>query len=279
MKIHALKCGYIKVAENLIGGGGRFSTDMPKGIAAPDSKRITMPVYAYLIEHPKQGLFLIDTGLSRDISPNGVFDRKACEKVMKKYLTALYHPYVPLGMAVDEQLASMGIKPSDLEAVILTHFDADQVAGLRSVRSAKRIILSEEESFWSVRTRYTIRQVRELWDFEEAEHVYLKGNPLGPKKRAFSITDSEDIMMFGLPGHTDGQSGVLIRSGDRHVLMIADAAYTHRNWEEMIIPGFGAEKELQKKTLRWVAGAARDPGCIAILMSHDMDLNENVIEF
>lgn len=279
MKIYALKCGYIKVAESLLCGGGRFSADMPIGIATPDSKRITMPVYAYLIEHPKQGLYLVDTGLSRDISPDGVYDRKACEKVMKKHLTALYHPYVPLGMAVDEQLASMGIKPTDLEAVILTHFDADRVAGLKSVRSAKRIIVSEEESFWSVRTRYSIRQVREMWDFEEAEHVYLKGYPLGPRKRAFRINDSEDIMMFGLPGHTDGQSGVIIRNGDRYVLMIADAAYTHRNWEEMIIPGFGAEKELQKKALSWVAETAKDPGCAAILMSHDMDLKESVIEF
>ena len=67
MKIHALNCGYIRVHKDLPYGGGSIMTDFRKAVMAPDSRRVTLPVFSYLIEHPA-GLFLVDTGWSRDIS-------------------------------------------------------------------------------------------------------------------------------------------------------------------------------------------------------------------
>ncbi|MBR4706278.1 MAG: MBL fold metallo-hydrolase [Paludibacteraceae bacterium] len=41
---------------------------------------------------------------------------------------------IPLGEAVDEQLESMGIQPTDLDYVLLTHLDCDHANGLRAVK-------------------------------------------------------------------------------------------------------------------------------------------------
>ena len=98
MEIHVLNCGYIRISDRLIETGGMMS-DLRRAVLAPDQRRVELPVSAFLIEH-KSGLFLVDTGLSRDISPAGVYDKRASEKVLSKHLTAVYHPYVPAGMAV-----------------------------------------------------------------------------------------------------------------------------------------------------------------------------------
>ena len=199
MKIHILNCGYIRIHEDLPYGGGSAMTDLRKAVMAPDSRRVTLPVFAYLIEHPA-GLFLVDTGWSRDISPDGVFDPKAVRKVLPAQLAAMYHPHVPKGMAIDEQLRQMGIKQEDIDVVLITHLDPDHVSGLRSVSRAKRIVIPEDEAYWSVRTKYRVRQPEMFWDIDGAERVFFRGHLLGPMNKAIDVTGDGSIMMVNLPG-------------------------------------------------------------------------------
>ena len=101
-----------------------------------------MPVSVYLIEHPK-GLILVDTGWHRDMSPEGVYDKAAQIKSLgSRVLYNVNQGQIPLGEAVDEQLETMGIKPADLDYVLLTHLDCDHANGLRAVKDAKRIVVT-----------------------------------------------------------------------------------------------------------------------------------------
>ena len=89
---------------------------------------------AVQIEHPK-GLILVDTGWHRDMSPEGVYDKAAQIKSLgSRVLYNVNQGQIPLGEAVDEQLATMGIKPADLDYVLLTHLDCDHANGLRAVK-------------------------------------------------------------------------------------------------------------------------------------------------
>lgn len=277
MKISILNCGYIRIHEELLYGGGNMMTDMRKAVMAPDSRRVTLPVYAYLIEHPA-GLFLVDTGWSRDISPSGKYDHKAVRKELPAHLALLYRPYVPEGMAVVEQLGSMGIRPQDLSAVLITHLDADHVSGLRSVSKAGRIVVPEDEAYWTVRTKYRLRQPEDLWSTVSAERVFFRGHLLGPLHKAIDITGDGSIMMVNLPGHTDGMCGVMVRGSGKFVLMASDAAISSRSWERMEGPGFAADSALQLRSLEWIAEMASDPGCEAVLCSHDRDQITETIE-
>lgn len=252
-------------------------TDLRKAVMAPDSRRVTLPVFAYLIEHPA-GLFLVDTGWSRDISPDGVFDPKAVRKVLPAQLAAMYHPHVPKGMAVDEQLRQMGIKQEDIDVVLITHLDPDHVSGLRSVSRAKRIVIPEDEAYWSVRTKYRVRQPEMFWDIDGAERVFFRGHLLGPMNKAIDVTGDGSIMMVNLSGHTDGLCGVIVRNGEKYVLLASDAAVSARSWERMEAPGFAADPALQLKTLRWIAKEANDPACAAVLCSHDKEVKPGTIE-
>ena len=268
MKIHILHCGYIRIAKELLDNGGNFSTDIAKAILTPDRDRVSLPVSAYLIEH-RTGIYLVDTGWSRDISPDGAFDLNAACRVLPRHLAMLYHPFIPQGMTVREQLNAKGIKPEDINAVLISHLDADHVAGLRSMSNAQRIIIPEDEAYWSVRTKYRMRQVRELWETVEYERLFYRGHLLGPMNKAIEITGDGSIMMVSLPGHTDGHTGVMVREGGKYVIIAADAAISSNNWETMRPAGLGIDKKLQKKTLRWIKEVSSDPDCISVLCSHN----------
>lgn len=50
-----------------------------------------------------------------------------------------------MGQCIDEQLLKLGIKDSDLDAVLLTHLDCDHANGLKQVSNAKKFLVSADE--------------------------------------------------------------------------------------------------------------------------------------
>lgn len=278
MKIHIFHCGYIQVSETVPFGNTIDLKNTARQLADPVDRRLTLPVCVYLIEHPK-GLLLVDTGWCREISPAGVYDARSVRELLPAPLAALYHPYLPAGMAIHEQLASLGIRPEDLDYVLLTHLDPDHVAGLRHVAGAKHILLPEDEYFWSCRTVYKARQPRHLWLDMPIERRFYRGSPLGPNRWAIDVLGDESVQMVNVPGHTDGQAAVLVRSGKKFVLLAADAAYSPRNWQENITPGFGFDANFQRKSLQWIAKMAAESDCAAVLCSHDAAAKPGTIEF
>lgn len=73
-------------------------------------------VSSYLIEHPK-GKFLVDTGWERAMSPNGVFDKKAQIKSLGSFILYLVNQgVIEFDECIDEQLAKIGVKASDIDA-------------------------------------------------------------------------------------------------------------------------------------------------------------------
>ena len=278
LKLHILRCGTIRVSETVPFGGRIDLRNTEKQLLTPDSRRIELPVFCYLLEHPR-GPVLIDAGWRREISPAGVYDARAVSRVLPRHLAALYHPALPAGAAVHEQLAARGLRPEDLACVVLTHLDPDHVAGLRHLGGARRIVLPEDEYFWSCRAVYKARQPQSLWIDAPIERLFYRGSPLGPQHWAIDLFGDESLTLVNVPGHTDGQAAVLIRSGARFVLLAADAAFSPRNWREDLTPGFGFDQEQQRMSLRWIAEMEKDPGCAAVLCSHDPDIAPGTITF
>lgn len=75
IKIHVLRTGEVRVSPYLPFGGDDCSIIKASGITTLKSKWIWLPVFSFLIEHPK-GLVLFDTGWHREMSPDGVYDKK-----------------------------------------------------------------------------------------------------------------------------------------------------------------------------------------------------------
>ena len=177
-----------------------------------------------------------------------------------------------------EQLAARGIRPQDLGYVLFSHLDPDHIAGISEVRGAKRLLVPEEEYFWSCRInlRYTSRR---LWIDEPPERFWYRVNHIGPESRSYDLFGDDSVHLVHIAGHTEGMFAALIRNGERYVLLNADGAASPRSWAEGTVPGICENSVRAKKALNWIGSMSRDPACVASLCSHDPDIAPQTIEF
>lgn len=183
---------------------------------------------AYLIEHPK-ALVLVDTG----------WDTKLRENARKYEGVANYFAspgFLPKGQAVTEYLEKLGYAPEDIDYCILTHLDIDHAGGLRLVKNAKRIMVSEAEM--AAATKHHVRYRKQLW-----EDVTIQTFP----NEEYDLLRDGSIMLIPLPGHSAGMTGVKIQNERKYVMIAGDAGYCRQSWEQLILPGIAWDKQ---KTLK-----------------------------
>ena len=277
MKIHVMHTGEVRVSPYLPFGGDNCNLLKASGMTTPKEDWIWLPVSVYLIEHPK-GLILVDTGWHRDMSPEGVYDKKAQIKSLgSRVLYNVNQGQIPLGEAVDEQLATMGIKPSDLDYVLLTHLDCDHANGLRAVKDAKHILVAAEE-LECARKNGFIRYKKKWWEGVDMQTIEWNGTE-GPAGKSFDLFGDGSIKMINIPGHCDGLCAVKItREDGKYVLLFSDGGYATKSWKEMITSGVSLDKEMQRKSLMWIREQSMDANCIESLATHDTDIKPHVIE-
>ena len=277
MKIHVLHTGEVRVSPYLPFGGDNCNLLKASGMTTPKEDWIWLPVSVYLIEHPK-GLILVDTGWHRDMSPEGVYDKAAQIKSLgSRVLYNVNQGQIPLGEAVDEQLATMGIKPADLDYVLLTHLDCDHANGLRAVKDAKHIIVAQEELDCARKNGF-IRYKKKWWEGVDLQTIEWNGTE-GPAQKSFDLFDDGTVKMINIPGHCDGLCAVKItREDGKYVLLFSDGGYATKSWKEMITSGVSLDKEMQRKSLQWIREQSMDANCVESLATHDTDIKPHVIE-
>lgn len=183
IKIHVFHTGEVCVAPDLPFGGEHCSTIKASGVFAKKSERLWLPVSAYLIECA-HGKILFDCGWHRNMSPDGVFDKKAqVESLGSLPLYVTNQGRMENGAAIDEQLAALGIRPADLDLVLLSHLDCDHANGLKLVADAKQILVSKEELAFSENGTPVnrIRYNADWWDDTKMPDLRLEryGRPCG----------------------------------------------------------------------------------------------------
>lgn len=292
IRIHVLHCGYIQLEKSMPNAGELKLKNSIRHVTAKDADRVTLPVCAYLVEHPVHGKVLIDTGWCRDISPEGIYDPAACKKLMPSYLAEFYRPYVPKGMAIHEQLDAMGIKPEDLDCVIVTHLDPDHVSGVKHLLKAKRLIVPEYEWFFSCRYVFKAHQPVGMFINYPFEKIYYRatpadrywhfGKPVGFNHWTIDLFGDDSFSIVNVPGHTRGIGAVIINTHfgfmpQDFVLLTSDAAFNRRSWEDMSISGLGLGKLTMLSSLDWIKSMSRLPGCKAVLASHDPEIEPQTI--
>lgn len=249
------------------------------------NRRVELPVNAYLIEHPVHGRILLDTGWSAD-----------CRNLLTAWQLSFYDPHIEPGQTAVEQLAALGILPEDIDVVLLSHLDVDHTCALKDFAGkAKRIVCSELEYFYSCRPVYKKREVWDTWMpyAEQIERIYFHGSVLGPVKRGFDLFGDDSVLCIYCPGHTDGIFTTIVNHGPSNrfnsvgmgiyggqfAVLTSDVAFSQRNIDDQVIPGYGYDKQQQGNALKFLRDLQQDPKCVATLFSHSPDCSHDVITF
>lgn len=278
IKIHVFHTGEVCVAPELPFGGDNCNAVKASGVFGKKADRLWLPVSAYLIEHPK-GKFLVDTGWARDVSPNGEFDKKAQIKSLGSVLLyEVNQGRIGLGQCIDEQLLAMGIKDSDIDAVLITHLDCDHANGLKQVKNAKKFVVSADEVRFANKITNKVRYYKGWWDGIDLTEFEWNDNE-GPVGKSYDLLGDGSIELINIPGHADGLCAVKVKNADgKFVLLFSDGGYARKSWEEQITSGIAADKQLQKQSLAWIRAQSLDENCIESLANHDPDVVPHVIE-
>ena len=281
LRVHIFHTGSVCVAPELPFGGDHCSSIKASGIFGKKDDRLWLPVSAYLIES-SHGKILFDCGWHRNMSPNGVIDKKAQIKSLGSF--ALYitnQGVLPPGEAIDEQLLRLQIKPEDLDMVLMSHLDCDHVNGLSLVQNAKQIFVSKEELDFA-KNGSSVNKVRynSAWWKNTKLKTFDWNGCVGPVKKSFDVFGDGSLMMINIPGHSAGLCALKITNKDgKYVLLFSDGGYGDKSWQEQITSGIADDKVAQKKSLAWIRDASINANCIESLANHDKDINPHIIQF
>ena len=181
-------------------------------------KIIKAPVYSVLVLH-EEGPILIDTGLNPDgrVDPERTWGPRA--KLIKPEVTAEDD--------IRERLGLLGLKPSDIKMVIITHLHWDHTGGLRFFTHCPIMVQRAEYRFaYNPDSFVAAQYMRNHFDY-----------PLN-----YQLLEGDQMILPGVsvvttPGHTPGHQSVLIRlnSGANHI--IAGDLISLRENLAMKIPG------------------------------------------
>lgn len=175
------------------------------------------PAGVFLIEHPKEGYILFDTGYSTDIYHIG----------LKGKLYNLFNPtYVKKEDQINIQLKKDNIDCAQIKCLILSHLHPDHIGCVKYFKNAK-IIVSEEafNTYKKNKTKYLIFK-RLLPDWFEQRLTVLSNNELKENKNKyfsyFDLFKDKSILLTKVNGHAKGQLCCLI---ENKVFLGADSSW------------------------------------------------------
>jgi glyoxylase-like metal-dependent hydrolase (beta-lactamase superfamily II) len=274
IKIYVLQTGCVCVDPAIPYKNSSINPIAFTGIFRNPNNRIWLPVSAYLIEHPK-GLILFDTGWHREVNPNGKYSRIAQIKHMRLYRYIVNQAKLPEEQAIDEQLNGMGILPSDLDFVIMSHLDIDHASGLKHVKDAKKILVSGEE--YDDAKKYPLRYAKEMWDGVTFSIFQFKNTGIGPRGKSFDLFGDGSIQLVNIPGHSNGLTAILVSNNKKYVLLFSDGGYATKSWKESIIPGITVNTKQATDSIIWIKEMSGKPECLESLANHDPDITPHII--
>jgi glyoxylase-like metal-dependent hydrolase (beta-lactamase superfamily II) len=223
VKISFIKAGFCTHPEKVAYANGSW-------------KSIAFPASVAVIEHPKEGIILFDTGYS-----------EAFFKATQAFPNILYRWITPVflddGQTAKAQLKAKGINPSDVRTIILSHFHADHIGAVSDFPKARYIY--QQESFAEVKALRGFSALRKAFlpallpdDFLdrslgiEGLHFSIAPHELNAFSGAYDVFKDGSLWLVMLPGHSEGHIGLFVRTQEQDYLLTGDACYVRENFIE-----------------------------------------------
>lgn len=191
------------------------------------------PALCALIQHPSGRNILFDTGYARRF-------HEATRKLPYKF----YAWFTPVTVTSDDELHSQllkdGIRPQDIDTIILSHFHADHLGGIKDFPGAN--FIASQAAFnaaWAmspikaVKTGFIpeliptdfIDRIRPLEKFPTVPVLdHLPGFQSG-----WDLFEDGSVIAVPLPGHAKDQFGIFFRDKQHgETFLVADAAWSSR---------------------------------------------------
>jgi len=203
-KLYILDCGHISAPDQ-----SRWSPGVNVGVPIEVSNN------CYLIHHA-QDWFLWDTGLADAIAtkPEGV--NGAFGFVMKRAKT------------LAAQLAELGLKPSDITAMGISHTHPDHIG---NVELFPQVMLYVQKAEYD-------------WPNADGTPRFNPNHPATLLEGDHDVFGDGSVVIISTPGHTPGHQSLLVRLPKTGAVVLSgDAAHFKDNWDHRRVPSMNTSKE------------------------------------
>lgn len=241
MKIHAIQTGSVAITtawREAVGHGRRrlLHTILDREWTEP------LPIYAFAIEHP-EGVILVDTGESASASQPGYFPH--WHPVFRFAVREWVEPEQEIG----PQLEQIGIRPSDVRRVVMTHLHTDHAGGLHHFPDAEILVAPAEIAYAGGTLGLLRGYPNNRWPtWFDPTPIELELEPCGPFPQSLRLTRAGDVTLVPLPGHSPGHVGVLVEDGDHTVFLAGDSSYTQDLLLRGTVDGVGPDEKAERIT-------------------------------
>lgn len=207
-----LDTGYCLASERTMIKGGR-------------SEQIDCHAIVALLHHPKHGWILWDTGYAPRILDATRLPPWRLQRIATPLRLDQARPVL-------DQLSNYGLSASDIRYVILSHFHADHIAGLRDFPAAE--LIASAEAYADVMPRKGMNAMMRGFipslmpeDFRERARLLppFHGPEIAPLGPSLDLFNDGSMRLVQLPGHAKGQIGLLVNSKQGELFFCADGAW------------------------------------------------------
>ena len=208
---------------------------------------VVFPALCALIRHPAMGNWLFDTGY-------GEHFMDATNPFPERFYRWMTPIALPENQRLVTQLDSLGLRPQDIDGVIISHFHADHIGCLRDFPRAVHV--ASQAAYSQVTGLSRIGALLQAFlpallpvDFSrrcrflETMPVVALPPELQPFGHGHDILGDGSLLAVPLHGHSHQQFGLLLRRADgRIVLLAADACWSLKALQEGRVPTWLAQR-------------------------------------
>ncbi|MEO9865085.1 MAG: MBL fold metallo-hydrolase [Yoonia sp.] len=202
-------------------------------------QKVSLRVRYGIVIHPKLGPTLIDTGYTPETT-------QGPRSWPLRLYGMVFRPRLLPDGQIDVTLQKFGLIADDIKHVIITHFHADHISGLRRFPNARFYV--DQDAAQSVLAGPGFANIRhgffkELLPDDFAERLIdLKAQPRFENGNAlpdgFDLAGDHSIIAIPLPGHTHSHFGIYFPTLERPFLYATDVQWLTAAIIENRLPGF-----------------------------------------
>lgn len=267
MKIYILQTGEVEISPSLAYKGNDKFNPQTYGLFLKDTDRVNIPVLSFLIQTGKKNI-IVDTGIKKELESDAPLSLKKQISEIKAPLTCTSTRFhLKKDSSLLSRLEAINLSPKDIDCVLLTHLDFENVSGVADLSSDTKILVSRDEAKAAVKN--PLRYSRSWWKNADIS-IFDWNKKEGPFEKSFDLLGDGSINLIKLYGHSAGMFGVKVTSeNNKFTLLYADAGYGELAWKELTPPAISVDKEASMRSLEWVRMESMDKNCAYSLASHE----------